>query len=251
MRTILSLFLIMDFFMVSGQTKSFENQKIVIRFIDCIKNNKITELSERVSYPLRRECPIPEIKNKLEFQKRYKEVFDDSLTKMIVNSKPSNDWSEMGWHGIMFLNGEIWLDPDGRLSAVNYQSHFEFKEEEDLSNAEKRTLHESIREFKRPLYILETAKLKIRIDEVAEGKYRYAAWSRNSEMSEKPDIVINNGVYIPEGTGGNHSYEFKNGEYIYNCLIIVLGEDDSPPALLTVRKGEKEILSQDAQIIRK
>jgi hypothetical protein len=68
-------------------------------------------------------------------------------------------------------------------------------------------------------------------------------------MTDKPDLVIENGVFYADGTGGNHHYEFKKGNFRYECHFIVLGEKDAPPAVLTVYQSGKEILSQDAKIV--
>jgi hypothetical protein len=250
MRKFTTLLLTLNFLVALGQEMSTDNQKIVSAFIDCIRKQKIEELSNHVAYPFTREYPLADIKNKQEFQKRYKEVFDENFIKMIVNSKPSKDWSDMGWRGIMLLDGELWLDIDGSLIGVNYQSKFEARKKKELITEEKKNLHESIREFEEPLYILETAKFRIRIDDVGNGNYRYASWSIKSKMSEKPDLVISKGDFIVEGSGGNHRIEFKSGDYIYDCSIIELGEENSPPAILKVYKGEEVILTQNAQIKR-
>lgn len=226
-----------------------EQQQVVYDFIDCIKNQKKEQLIAKISFPFYREYPLPPIKNKEEFLIRYNEVFDDKLTKMIVDSKPSTDWSALGWRGIMLFNGEVWLDYDGRLIAVNYLSEFEIKKKDELINLDKSQLHESIKEFKAPVHVLETTMYRIRIDDLGESNYRYAAWRLESKMSDKPDIIIKNGEYKPNGSGGNHSFEFHNGEYTYKCAIIVLGEDDSPPAYLTIYKNDKEILAQEANIV--
>jgi hypothetical protein len=161
------------------------------------------------------------------------------------------DWSEMGWRGIMFLDGDIWLDLDGRLIGVNYQSEIEKEKRESLLKIDKNSVHESIREFKAPVCILETSKFRIRIDDIGDYNYRYVSWPINSKMSDKPDIILLHGEFISEGSGGNHGYVFKNGDYSYDCEIIEMGEDDSPPALLIVSKGDKEVLSEKAQIVRK
>ena len=150
----------------------------------------------------------------------------------------------------MLLNGQLWIDYDGKILGVVYQSKVESIEKEKLINAERKSLHPSIKEYKQPIHILETTKFRIRIDDLGNGKYRYTSWSINNKMSEKPDIILDNGEYIPEGSGGNHTYEFKNKEFIYDCAIIVMGEDVSPPARLTIYKGDKEIISQKAQIVR-
>lgn len=70
-------------------------------------------------------------------------------------------------------------------------------------------------------------------------------------MSDKPDIIIEKGEFKPDGNGGNHSYIFKSGGFIYKCSIVILGEDNSPPAYLTIYKGEKEVFSDKANIVLK
>jgi hypothetical protein len=234
-----------------GQDLTKEQQKLVYDFIDYIKNNDREKLADKISFPFNREYPIPSIKNEQEFLVRYNEVFDDTLTKTIVDSKPSSDWSAVGRRGIMLLNGEVWLDYDGRLIAVNYQSHAEAKKRVELIDIDRSQLNESLKQFKEPVLILETIKYRIRIDDMGEGFYRYASWKLESKMNEKPDIIIFKGEYKPDGSGGNHSFIFHNGEYTYDCAIIILGEDGLPPAYLTIYKGDKEILSQKANIVTK
>ena len=154
----------------------------------------------------------------------------------------------MGWRGIMLLNGEVWLNSTGELIAVNYQSEFEKKRKEELIAVQKNSLHESLRNFKCPVCILETSKYRIRIDDMGNEKFRYASWKLQQSMSEKPELVILNGKVEFDGSGGNHSFIFKTGEYIYECGIVEMGEDDAPPAYLSITKGEKEIFSQNAKI---
>lgn len=64
--------------------------------------------------------------------------------------------------------------------------------------------------------------------------------------TDKPDLVLTNGVVEFEGSGGDRYYVFKNGKYTYQCYIIVMGSYDSPPAELSVFKNDKEILNQPA-----
>jgi hypothetical protein len=163
---------------------SKENLKVVTDFIKSVKSRNLEELSSRISFPFAREYPIPEIKSKEEFLKRYNEVFDDSLTQMIVNSDPNKDWSPVGWRGIMLFNGELWLDYDGRLIGVNYQSKFEKNEFAELIKIEKRDLYESLREFAQPICVLETSKYRIRIDDLGNWNYRYAAWPLAASAGE-------------------------------------------------------------------
>jgi hypothetical protein len=242
------IFLCFNLTFVSGQELSVKNQKIVQNFIETIKTKNKVKISSMVSYPLAREYPISEVKNKNELLKRFDEIFDDKLINLIVKSKINTDWDEMGWRGIMLLNGEVWLNSTGELIAVNYQSEFEKKKKEELITVQKNSLHESLRNFKCPVCILETSKYRIRIDDMGNEKFRYASWKLQQSMSEKPELVILNGKVEFDGSGGNHSFIFKTGEYIYECGIVEMGEDDAPPAYLSITKGEKEIFSQNAKI---
>lgn len=235
---------------IFGQELKKEYQKKITYFIDCVKKDRKNEIAEMFSYPLRREYPIPNIKNKQEFIKRYNEIFDSKLKLLIINSKPSKDWSEMGWRGIMLYNGDLWIDTDGRLIAINYQSKTEENMRNKIIEFEKKTLHPSISKYQNPIYILETDKFRIRIDEISTDNYRYSSWSIKNNMAEKPDLIIYNGKFIPNGSGGNHYFNFKNGDYTYECYIIEMGEDDSPPAQFTIYKGDKEILSQKVKILK-
>lgn len=119
-----------------------------------------------------------------------------------------------------------------------------------LPNAEeqKSKAHESLLNLKKTILIIETKEFRIRIDELSNGKYRYASWSINSKMTEKPSLIIKNGNLIPEGSGGNHRYEFTNGNHKYICDINVLAEDDIPDAYLRVLKDGKEILHESGKI---
>ena len=248
---IVTSLLIFRFTGIFGQELKKEYQGFVTNFIDCIKKDQKEKVADMISYPFEREYPIPSIKNKQEFLNRYNEIFDDSLKQMIIKSNPATDWSDVGWRGIMLYQGDVWLDLDGRLIGVNYQSKSERTLKEKLIKNDKENIHSSLSQFEKPLYVLETSKFRIRIDDLGNNNYKYASWSINKSMADKPDLVLINGEFVAEGSGGNHSYIFKNADYIYECSIIVLGEENSPPAMLTIYKGDKEVLSQRATIIKK
>lgn len=234
---------------LSAQDLKPEYQKFIKTFINNVKNNKKEAVADIVMYPLKRENPIPSIKNKAEFIKRYDEIFDATLKNEIIKSNPAKDWSEVGWRGIMLNQGTMWFETDGKLRSINYQSKTENTLKNKLIASEKNKLHPSIAKFKEPACVLETSKFRIRIDDLGNDNYRYASWSIKQKMSEKPDLIITNGKWISEGSGGNHHIEFKKGNYIYDCDIIVLGETGLPPARLTITQNGREILSQDAKIV--
>lgn len=242
------LLLTLPFLSAFSQVPNTENQKVIADFITAVGQRNKEELSGKIAYPFKRAYPLPPIKNKQEFLNRYNEIFDDSLVNIIETSKPGKDWTKMGWRGLMLRNGLLWLDEDGRLIAVNYQSAAESKKRLSLIDKQKNYIHPSLQTFERPVCFLKTKKFKIRIDDMGNGNYRYASWSLQNKQSDKPDLVIENGESIHEGTGGNHRYEFKNDGYVYSCDVNVLRKKTYPPATLTIYKGEKAILSQPATI---
>jgi len=200
-------------------------------------------IASLVKYPLRREYPIAPINNKEEMLSRFDEVFDSSISNRIANSS-TDDWSLMGWRGIMFERGSIWLDTDSTILSVNYQSQIEANHRKQLISNEKPTLHSSLQEYNEPVLTWLTENYLIRIDELERGKFRYASWKRGSLKSDKPDLVLTNGEINFSGSGGNHQYTFNNGKYQYICYVTVLGSSESPPGVLDVLKSGDQILRE-------
>src|SRR5690625_4728282 len=93
----------------------------VIKIITFFREKNIDKIANIIHFPLKREYPIPSIEDEKEFKKRFEEVFDNTLVAKIANSNPKQ-WSEIGWRGIAFENGDVWLDHEGKIFAVNYQS---------------------------------------------------------------------------------------------------------------------------------
>jgi hypothetical protein len=244
------LFLMLTCFTLnsSGQLSSDKDKRIVAYFIKLVKTQNVGKLADQVNYPLRREYPIPAIANKQEFIKRYKQIFDDSLRNVITHSDQIKDWSQVGWRGIMLLQGVLWID--GKLTSINYQSATEKKLRDKLIADDKSRLPATLRDYRNPILYMETPKFLVRIDEMADGKYRYASWSRGVDIKSKPDLVINNGTWTPDGSGGNHYYRFTSGHYQYDCVINIIGERGSAPGELKVTKSGQEILKQKSTLLK-
>jgi hypothetical protein len=168
------------------------------------------------------------------------------LVKLIINSDIKKDWSEMGYRGIMFLDGELWLDYDGDLEGVNYESKIEQQKRDSLILIDKSKLYSTLRNFKTSVFYWTTKKFKIRVDDLGDYNYRYASWPINKKQSDKLDLVLMNGQIKFDGSGGNHDYIFKNGVYTYICSITVVGEEDEAPDVLRILKNGKEILNETA-----
>ena len=214
-------------------------------FIDLVKSNNRNAIADHITYPLNREYPIPSIKNKQQMLKRFDEVFDESLLKSIINSDIEKDWDDVGWRGIMLSSGWLWLDYDGKLIAVNYQSDAEKTIKAKLINEQKNALHPSLKNYVAPVLEWETSKFRIRIDDLGNQKFRYAAWPLGKSTSDKPDLVLLNGKVTFEGSGGNHFYTFSKGKYQYQCDVNVIGESSVPAGSLSVYKEGKLILNDE------
>lgn len=217
---------------------------LVQGLIDAAKANDLEAIAKRVAYPLKREYPIPAIQNTQEMIARFDQVFDPNLLEQIAHSKIEADWQTMGWRGIMLGSGVVWLDFDGKIIAINYQTPVEAKLKAEFIAKQQTVLHPSVSEFVSPALSWETAKFTIRVDDMGNSQYRYAAWAKGKSLSEKPDLVLNKGKLVFDGSGGNHSYQFRSGPYQYYCYVTVLGGSDSPLGELVVFKNDQEILTQ-------
>ncbi|GLQ03466.1 hypothetical protein GCM10007914_23470 [Pseudoalteromonas tetraodonis GFC] len=186
---------------------------------------------------------MPDIKNEVEFITRFDEVFDEELVGVIASSNIDTDWDKVGWRGIMLNNGIVWVDKDGKIISVNTQNATEQVRVEKLISQDKQSLHSSIKTFQKPILDWDTAKYRVRVDDLGDGNFRYASWSIDKSPSDKPDIVLINGDITFEGSGGNHHYTFKNGRYSYVLQVTVIGCDTSPPGWLEVYKDDKLLLS--------
>lgn len=235
------LFLIIFSFLFANSNEFTKDDADIEKIIKAFQENDIEYISNNViKYPLKRQYPIPSIKNQEELKKRFSEVFDDKLIEEIKNSK-IEDWSEMGWRGIMLNQGTLWLNFDEIIIAINYQSDFEKRLREDLIRKEKEQLDSSLKEFIEPTYKIKTKNFLIRIDKIDDSKYRYSSWKIGKSESSKPDLVLLNGEIEYSGTIGYQYFTFKNRNYTY--------EIDIDATSLEVLKDDKTILLEKGELL--
>lgn len=228
---------------------SLENLRLISEIIEEFKRNDRYAIAEKIEYPLSREFPLPSIQNKQELLRCFTDVFDDSLTAMILNSDLSRDWDVMGYRGIMLLDGILWINHDGQIKAVNYMSKVESQRKQVLIDSDRSEIHPSLKEYLEPVLHMVTVDYQIRIDKMTDSTFRFASWKPDASMASKPDLIIDNGQRSWQGSGGNHSFTFINGNYTYICGIQGLGLEDIPGEL-TVLKNDQEILVQPIKTLR-
>lgn len=244
------LILLLLIFNLSFAQNDLEKTEIenIQKLINLFKTKNVDGISKMITYPLSREYPIPAVKNEADLKKRFNQIFDEKIIEIISNSK-IDQWSEVGWRGIMLNNGNLWVESDGRITAVNYQSDFELTQKKNLILNDKSKLHSSLKTFKTPTYKIQTKSYLIRIDELANGKYRYASWKIGRSEASKPDLILTNGELKFDGSGGNHTITFTKGEYQYNIYRGIIGEKDAAEISLTVEQKGKIILQQDGKLL--
>lgn len=233
------------FLFFTAQASALEQQyhDSVLSIINAFKDHDKAAIASHIRYPLKREYPIADIDSEAEFINRFEQIFDEKLVATIASSNIDTDWAKVGWRGIMLGSGIVWVDTEGKIIGINYQTAKEQLLAQNLIAADKQMLHSSINSFVEPILDWQTAKYRIRVDDLGDNNYRYASWSIDKKPSDKPDIVIVNGDIKFEGSGGNHSYIFKNGRYSYVLQVTVIGCETSPPGWLEVYKDDKLLLS--------
>lgn len=233
----------------SGLKKA--EKKVINDFINLLKTKNVTKLRTMVAYPLKRQYPLADVKNAKDFHSRYNYIIDSKFRGQLISSNVDKDWKSMGSKGIMFGNGDLWLDASGKIIAINYQSNIERGQRKKLIDMDKRNIHPTLRNFDEPILVMKTAQQQIRIDKLADGKYRYAAWPATAKFNTTPTLAISGGSYVPEGSGGNHKYEFTNKGSVYECFINVIGASKTPEAELVISKNGTVQSTFPAQLVKK
>lgn len=233
-----------------GQNDNLKKEQIqsIQRLTNIAKAKNKKRIAELIHYPLKRQFPLKDVKDKKDFIKRFDEIFDKVLLDKVAKSKLS-DWTMVGWRGIMLDNGILWIDDKGKILTINYQSSKEKQLLLKSIQTDKNQLAKSLQNFEKPLYLILTKNYKIRIDQKAGNSYRYAAWKIKSPNVE-PDIIIENGVLEFEGSGGNHTLTFENSGYTYTVFVNEVGAINTSEAILEVSKQAKIILTENGKIQR-
>lgn len=236
----------------SDDSKRPDQLEAVKKLITLFKAKDVNAIAKLVNYPIKREAPLSSIKDEKEFIQKFDEIFSAEFVKNIAASQ-TDEWDAIGSRGTTYADAAgnvIWLaDEDSKIISVFSETKAAQDEEKSTIEKGKQNLHSSLGNIKKPIYILTTKKYKVRIDQLNNGKYRYAAWnSPNADMSTQPDIIVNNGELIVEGSLNIEHYEFKNGNIRYEVWPENMASANGD-ANLSVYEGDKELLSHDAKII--
>lgn len=223
-----------------GKDLSPAQKEAISEFISLVDSRDWVGLSETISYPLRRNHPLDDIKNKEDFLTRQSELFDDSLINMISNSNADSNWYLMGSRGLRMMTGQVWLSLSGDLAKIEYQTELAKSKEVGMIEADRESLPVYLQEYERPILTMDVGKWKIRIDLVKGMSYRFVGWIQGNRNPNRDAVeIIFNGFLEYQGADGNHSYTFKNDLGTFVCYINELAEGDTPQGeLKLIRDGE-------------
>lgn len=245
--------------MAAESNLSTQQQREVQQIIALFQQPKAVEIAKQIEYPLPRAAPLTDIRNAQQMQLRFYQVFDRQLMDHIAHST-LQQWSSVGWRGVMLDDGLIWLN-GSKISAVNHQTAQEKQLKQQAIVQQKQHLHRSLQDFKQPVLQLITSGYVIRIDELTNGQYRYASWKKPNIAAlgmnptrlvqleaSRPDLVLKQGRLEFDGSAGNHAYLFQSGSYQYRVDRLHLGVSDAD-AQLTVSKNNRVLFTQVAKVL--
>lgn len=229
MRFILYVFLLATF---NGLTQEVnldsEEKELQLRmFLTMVKEDLIISLSEHTEYPLERPKPLPHIKNKSEFLLSYPVLLDDSIKSELLSINIFDETNVIFSGGSMgLLNGNIWLNYEGHLKALNYSTKQERKNLSRMNTELKSIMHSSVNDWSKIELLKRTEKYIIKLDRMPDGSIRYASWNIPRVLDSEPSIVLNNGEVEHYGSGGSHGFIFTNGDWKYVVEYVAFCEEE-------------------------
>lgn len=207
----------------------------IARLAQAIEDGDAKTVAAYVRYPLEREAPIPPLENEEQFAAYFWTIFDEDFCQKMREGRFSRDWQEVGCRGVMYDNGDIWVDgtlaDGGKIITVNYQSAEEKALREALLEMERATIAPGYSETCYPALCFETEDREIagRVDKEENGDFRillYDGFSRTGrgiQRGEDP-IAVFHATKIYEGSGGNHVYLDRFGRYALDVSVVGLVE---------------------------
>ena len=149
--------------------------------IALIKNDKANELSRLIEYPLRRENPLPNILTAKQFIAYYPTMFDAAFQKKLKMLNDSDIFEREGSYGLVggIFDGDIWMDENGKVAAVNYSSQKEQSLQNDLIKSIQSQMYPTVNSWTDNILVCRSKNLLIRIDDTKSGT-RYVSWSNET-----------------------------------------------------------------------
>ena len=135
-----------------------------------------------------------------------------------------------------------------RIHTVLEEPYISEKNKENIDIERLRNIiWKDLKNFKSFKVYMQTSKFNVWVDQMEDGSYRYASWSKSKTIDQKPDLILKNGEVTFGGSARNHWYTFKNVDTEYICDINVLGKTNDD-AFLIVKQGRKNFIEPTCRI---
>lgn len=215
----------------------------IARLAKAIEDGDAATVAAAVSYPLRREPPLPDIRDESGFIERFPVIFDETFRNRMRSGRFSEDWEEVGWRGTMYDNGKLWvagtLADGGKIYWINYQSAEEGRLREALLEKERATLHPSLAGTCDLVLCFATDDGIVcgRVDREGDDEFRVLLYNGPARTGGRR---IPRGTGTPRdvfrataeyhGSGGDHVYLDRSGRFALDVNVIT--SDESPDLVL-------------------
>ena len=86
-----------------------------------------------------------------------------------------------------------------------------------------------------------TENYLMKVDEITDAGYCLTLWEGSKEIDDIPDLILTDGIFVRDGSGGNHYYQFSHHDLVYRCYVVWLGTAESPPGFFITLAEDLEI----------
>ena len=193
---------------VNAQQLSQRTSRQVKELIAAFSSTDQALIANYMVFPYEMPHPIPAITSPKEFVKRFSQVFDEDIIKVIRKSNVE-DWQTIGWRGTMLADGIVWMNDEGKVYRVTQAAKGVMDWRKQLEQQDKARLHPSVRIYEEAIALLFTNEYFIRIDRVKGEEYRLSAWKKEEKMSTAPSYVFEKGFLEIEGSMANRLFTFS------------------------------------------
>lgn len=145
-------------------------------------------------------------------------IFNDSYF-WYYPEEQHHDFAEVdNINNILYVGNEIDNYPIDRYQCFQFNGT-------NLSETDESApfwLHPSLHKYERIVYLCTSKSHYIRIDDMGQGIYRYASWSKNTTFAGIPSLVIYGKETLITDEDGlvHHALSFINDGYEYRILLI-------------------------------
>ncbi len=167
-----------------------------------------SRIADCFAFPYNRPYPLRTITNKIDFLALYDSIIDAELCEKIAKSSRA-DWQEIGWRGTALDNGLVWLDDNGKICALNYETAAGRAELAKAIEEDKQSLSSRYRNFRYPCAQWKAGGRIYRVDQLNTKKETYRLLILDAK-SAAVLVELAEGSRKWDGSGGNYYYVWQD-----------------------------------------